>query len=114
VTPPPVSLAATAIPNGGVATWLICTPGAAQGMSDMAQQVNDLTGAGELSPKNADTLLKDLNKASGNLQIGKLKQASNDLGNFIDDLTKMMRKGELADRFGQPLIRAANSAMSQL
>jgi len=109
------------IVTGGIITglnsaaqWLICTPGPTQNVSDLSQRVDALGSSGALSSQNADTLNKDLIKANGNLQSGKLKQAGNDLGNFINDVTKMMRKGELADRFGRPLIAAANGAMSQL
>ena len=97
-----------------LATWLICTPGATQNVRDLSQSVGALEKSGALSEKNADTLSKDLIKANGNLQTGKSKQAANDLGDFVKDVTKMMRKGELADRFGRPLVAAANSAMSQL
>ena len=48
------------------------------------------------------------------LLAGKNRQASNDLGDFIKDATKMMRKGELAAQFGQPIINGPSSAMSQL
>ena len=99
---------------GSLAHWTICTPGPTQNVRDLSQQVDALDRSGALSSKNTDTLRKDLVKANGNLESGKPKQAANDLGNFVNDVTKMMRKGELADRFGQPLVAAANSAMSQL
>ena len=53
-------------------------------------------------------------KANQDLLAGKNRQASNDLGDFIKDATKMMRKGELAAQFGQPIINGPSSAMSQL
>lgn len=109
-----LNLASLGTTVGFFSNWKMCTPGPTQNVRDLSQQVDALGTSGALSSKNADTLRKDLIKADGNLQSGKLKQAANDLGNFVNDVTKMMRKGELADQFGQPLVAAANSAMSQL
>lgn len=92
----------------------ICTPGPSNAMTDLGGQVESLAATNALGSKNADALRKDLVKASDNLQRGKTKQARNELGNFVSDVQKMIRKGDLSDRIGQPLIRAANSAMSQL
>jgi hypothetical protein len=96
------------------ADWMICTPGPSQSAQDMSQNVDALAADGTLSQNNADTLQKDLSKASRDLTLGKTRQASNDLGDFVKDVTKMMRKAELAQRFGQPLIDAASAAISQL
>jgi hypothetical protein len=96
------------------ANLTICSPGPVSSIRDLSKQVDILLGAGTLSSKNADALQQDLLKASGNLQRGKNRQAANDLSNFISDVTRMMRKGELARRYGQPLIDAANNAISHL
>jgi len=105
----------TNFPNyGQFAKLSICTPAPAQSVADLTKQVNALSGDGSLSSKNADALKSDLSRANGNLRNGKNKQAANDLGNFIMDVQKMIRKGDLSDRKGQPLIKAASTAMSQL
>src|SRR5437764_1190949 len=102
-----LTLASAYTTIGAGASWKICTPAPTQNVRDLSQQVAALGRSGVLSAKNTDTLNKDLTKASDNMQRGKLKQASNDFGNFVSDVTKMMRKGDLADRYGQPLVAAA-------
>ena len=104
----------TDFPEGPYAQLSICTPGPVSSVHDLTQQVDALLGTGALSSKNADALQKDLGKASDDLRRGNTRQALNDLSNFISDVTKMMRKGDLSRRQGQPLIDAANNAMMRL
>jgi FIMAH domain-containing protein len=92
----------------------VCTPGPSSSLVDLGRGVDQLASSSSLSSKNADTLRKDLSKANENLSAGKTKQAANALGNFISDVQKMIRKGDLSDRKAQPLIAAANLAISQL
>lgn len=92
----------------------LCVPNIGQSMSDLGRGVNQLASGGALSAQNADTLRKDLAKANDNLAAKKTKQAANDLGNFVMDVQKMIRKGDLSDKLGRPMITAANNAISQM
>lgn len=112
----PIDYAFTSFPAGpGYEAGIgICRPASDSAVSDLSREVSTLSQQGILDAKSGDMLSKDLSKANDDLLKGKTRQAIKDLNAFTSDVAKIMRRGDLAPRYGQPLIDAANSAIQQL
>jgi hypothetical protein len=95
-------------------TFAICTPSPGGAVGDLTARVELLGSGGQLDSKDADGLQKNLRKADDFLQRAMPKQAARELGNFSGDVTKLMRKGALEARYGQPLIEVADVIIRQL
>lgn len=89
-------------------------PTAAQRIANLKNRVIALRTAGVLSNKEAEKLIKRLDKAAEKLEDGHENQAVNQLEKFIDDVQKLIDHGELTPAQGQPLIDEANSIIAQI
>ena len=93
-------------------TFTVTVMAAEEQIDTIVGDIQDLVDQDALNPKDADKLIKNLDKASEKFAEGNNDKAVKELDKFVKNVEKLVDKGKLSAEDGQLLIDAANDAIA--